>query len=472
MSKWAHATVSDIGMNQSELHADFTGKRAARRPPNVRLESGSRVAIMGGGPAGSFFGCSLLDLAERAGLDLQVDIYEPREFNRVGPSGCNMCAGIVSETLIQNLAIDGIHLPSGVIQQGVDSYVLHSDAGQVRLETPGLERRIGAIFRGLGPKEGNNGEGLSFDGFLLDQAVARGARLIQKRVDGIERTGERVRLTVRGQAVQEYDFLAVATGVNTGALRLFEKLEGQYRPPRMAQAFIREYYLGEDIVKRHFGQSVHFFLLNIPELNFAAVVPKNNHVTICLLGRDLGPELFDVFMNTPQIQDCMLDGWQARDSSCHCSPRINLSGAEHPFAERMVFLGDIGVSRLYKDGIGAAYRAAKAAATAAVFSGISEADLAYSYGQVSRAMERDNAFGKGIFNMVDFLKPRRGFAQALLATVETEQAQPNEQRPVSGIVWDLYTGSAPYQDVLVRLLHPKVWIRFLSRWGTAWIRRA
>lgn len=459
-------------MSKSDLHTYFTGKQAASYRSKVRLGSGSRVAIMGGGPAGSFFGCFLLDLAERAGLDLEVDIYEPRDFSKAGPRGCNMCAGIVSETLIQNLAMDGIYLPPEVIQRSMDSYVLHNDAGQVRLKTPDLERRIATTFRGLGPKQGGNGDWLSFDGFLLGQAIARGANLVQKRVDGIDRADERIRLTVRGQAAQEYEFVAVATGVNTNALRLFEKLEGEYRPPRMAQTFIREYYLGEGAIERHFGQSIHFFLLDIPGLDFAAMVPKNNYVTICLLGQDISQEHFDIFLNSPQVRACMPDDWQAGQISCHCSPRINVSGAYHPFAERMIFLGDIGVSRLYKDGIGAAYRAAKVAATAAVFGGVSEADLAYSYGRVSRAMERDNAVGRGIFTMVDFLKPRRSFAQALLEAAKTEQARPNERRPMSGILWDLYTGSAPYQDVLVRLLHPKVWIRFLGHLGVAWIRSA
>jgi flavin-dependent dehydrogenase len=290
-------------------------------------------------------------------------------------------------------------------------------------------------------------------------------------VDGIERINERVRLTVRGQSTQDYDFLAVATGVNTSALRLFEKLDGEYRPPRMAQTFIREYYLGEDTVEHHFGQSIHFFLLDLPGLHFAAIVPKQNSVTICLLGQGLNQEHFDSFVNAPQVRACMPDGWQTEEFSCHCSPRINLSGAIHPFADRMVFLGDIGVSRLYKDGIGAAYRSAKAAATAAVFGGIGEADLATSYAPVAQAMERDNIVGRGIFNLVELLKPRRSFGQALLAAVQAEQAQSTGERPISGIVWDLFTGSAPYQDVLVRLLQPAVWIRFLTYLGRAWIRR-
>ena len=69
----------------------------------LRLDSGSRIAVIGGGPAGSFFSYFLLAMAERVGMDLAVDIYEPRDFSKPGPAGCNMCGGIISESLVQIL---------------------------------------------------------------------------------------------------------------------------------------------------------------------------------------------------------------------------------------------------------------------------------------------------------------------------------------------------------------------------------
>ena len=75
----------------------------------IALEDGSRVGVIGGGPAGSLFAQFLLSFAERMELDLSVDIYEPRDFTKPGPAGCNMCGGIVSESLVQALAIEGNH---------------------------------------------------------------------------------------------------------------------------------------------------------------------------------------------------------------------------------------------------------------------------------------------------------------------------------------------------------------------------
>ena len=102
---------------QEALTSAFAGASAGSG--EFVLDSGSRVAVIGGGPAGSFFSFYILDMAERMGIDIQVDVYEPRDFSKPAPQGCNMCGGIISETLVQNLAADGINLPPTVVQRGM-----------------------------------------------------------------------------------------------------------------------------------------------------------------------------------------------------------------------------------------------------------------------------------------------------------------------------------------------------------------
>jgi hypothetical protein len=77
--------------------------RLEGRGSSFQLQDGSRVAVIGGGPAGSFFAIFLIDMARRVEKEFVVDIYEPRNFLNPGPAGCNMCAGIVSETLAQSI---------------------------------------------------------------------------------------------------------------------------------------------------------------------------------------------------------------------------------------------------------------------------------------------------------------------------------------------------------------------------------
>ena len=169
-----------------------------QRLDKFELIDGSQVAVIGGGPAGSFFTYHLLDLAEMSGLDIQVDIFEPRDFTRPAPGGCNMCGGIISESLVQSLATDGINLSRSVVQRGINSYVLHMDVGTVRIETPLLEKRIAAVTRGSGPRDIKEMRWESFDGHLQKLAIGKGAKVINDRVAAVEITNGRPQKKTRG----------------------------------------------------------------------------------------------------------------------------------------------------------------------------------------------------------------------------------------------------------------------------------
>jgi len=435
---------------------------AAERPSaGLRLEDGSRLAVVGSGPAGSLFAYFALEMAGRAGLAIEVDLFESRTFAQPGPQGCNMCGGIVSETLVQNLAADGVNLPPGVVQRSLDSYVLHTDAGRVRIATPLREMRIAAVHRGAGPRDVKEARWESFDHHLQARAIARGARLVQTRVDEVSRDGGRPTVRGRDGAVRAYDLLVVAVGVNSTLLKVFEGLGLGYERPRVTKTLILEYLLGEEIIGRSLGSSMHVFLVNVPRLEFAAIIPKGDYVTMCLLGEDIDNALVDAFVATPEVRACMPPGWRPDARSCQCLPHISVRNVAKPFADRVVFIGDCGVTRLYKDGIGAAYRTAKAAARAAVFSGISEADFRRHYLPVCRAITADNRIGRVAFFFTRFSQRFRLLRRAMLRMAVAEQSRPGADRRLSGVLWDMFSGSAPYGDILARMLRPAFLSRFV-----------
>ena len=428
---------------------------------SLRLDDGSRVAVMGSGPAGSFVSYFLLEMAMRAGIDIDVDILEPRDFSRTAPHGCNMCGGIISETLVQNLASEGINLPGTVVQRGIDSYMLHMDVGSVRIETPLHEKRNGAVYRGSGPRDIREQKWKSFDLHLQELALGRGANLISGRVDRVSLDGGRPQVAIKGEEPQSYDFLVVAIGANSPALKLFQGFENGYEPPKTTKTFIREYFLGEKLVGETLGNSMQVFLLDIPRLEFAAIIPKGDYVSVCLLGEDIDTELVDNFLESPQVKGCMPADWQPACKSCQCSPKINVQGAVQPFADRMVFVGDCGVTRLYKDGIGAAYKTAKACATTAIFQGISEQDFESHFWPVCQSINRDNSIGKATFAASPLLQHMRFARRAVLRMTRKEQKLEGAKRDMSQVLWDMFTGSAPYREILTRTIHP----RFISKLG-------
>lgn len=435
---------------------------ASRTCDALHLSDGARVAVIGSGPAGSLFAYFLLDMAKRIDLSLEVDLWEPRgTFSRTGPTGCNMCGGIVSETLVQNLAIEGVALSPAVVQRGIDSYVLHTDVGRTRIATPLAEMRIGAVHRGAGPKGATSQRWESFDHHLQARALARGARLVASRVERITREEDGlVRVEGKDGTAGRYDLVVGAAGVNSAAVKLFESLGIGYVRPRVTRTLIREYHLGSDVIAASLGSAMHVFLLDVPRLEFAAAIPKGDYVTIAVLGEEIDDALVDAFLATPEVRACMPPGWDPAVRACQCMPSISVRGAARPYGDRFVFVGDAGVTRLYKDGIGAAYRTAKAAARTALFEGISEAAFRRQFAPVCASITRDNRVGKLAFAVTRIARGFPFLRRAMLRMAHAEQSRAGEDRRMSGVLWDMFSGSAPYRDIFLRMIRPAFLVRF------------
>ena len=135
------------------------------------------------------------------------------------------------------------------------------------------------------------------------------------------------------------------------------------------------------------------------------------------------------------------------------------------FADRIVFVGDCAETRLYKDGIGAAYRTAKAAARTAVFDGISAAAFETNYAPLLAEIRKDNRVGEFTFAVTRIIQ-RLSFARrAVVRMVAREQHRAGERRRMSGVLWDMFTGSASYTSVFWRTLHPAFVLQLLWNLG-------
>lgn len=435
------------------------------------LQDGSKVAVIGAGPAGSLFSYFLLNMAEAVSLDIDVDLFEPRHFCQRGPAGCNHCGGIVSESLVQRLATEGIMLPDDVVQRGIESYTLHMDVGDVEIETPLMEKRIAAIYRGNGPRDSEPSDTHSFDGYLTDLAQQKGAKLIPRLVTEISRDEGAMTVTCADNHSGEYDLVAVATGVNSRLTEMLEEQTGQFKRPQSTKTFICEFRLGREVIRETFGPSMHVFFLDIPRLKFAALIPKGDYVTLCLLGRDIDDELMEQFFSSPEVTNCF-PGGSIPSHVCHCYPRINIAGARPAYGDRLVMIGDSGTTRLFKDGIGASYRTAKAAARTAIFHGVGADDFKKHYAPLCRAISNDNRVGKMVFGFGNLIQRSRFARRGVLRMTTNEQEKAGARRRMSKVLWDLFSGSASYKEVFLRTLHP-AYISSLI-WNLAagnWIRK-
>jgi flavin-dependent dehydrogenase len=171
-----------------------------------------------------------------------------------------------------------------------------------------------------------------------------------------------------------------------------------------------------------------------------------------MLGDDLDQELVHRFLEDPVVRRCFPT--DVTPCVCSCSPLINMGARKRPYGDRVVLIGDSGVTRLYKDGIGAAFRTAKAAASTAVFQGVSEEAFAGHYWPACRSIANDNAIGKIIFGTTTVLKRSLISRRAILRMTQREQARKGGTRHMSAVLWNMFTGSAPYREILRGTLHP------------------
>jgi flavin-dependent dehydrogenase len=182
----------------------------------------------------------------------------------------------------------------------------------------------------------------------------------------------------------------------------------------------------------------------------------------------MGNDLMQQFLAAPEVRRCLPPGIALEKPSCQCAPRINVLGARQPYGDRIVFIGDSASTRLFKDGIGSAYRTAKAAAAAAIQHGVSAEDFRRHYLPACQAIEHDNQVGRLIFGVVSQLRQRRFARTAILQAILDEQGQPGPLRPMSAVQWDMYTGSGSYRQILLRMLDPAfVWSLLRGGWS-AW----
>ena len=92
------------------------------RASQLALPDHATIAIVGGGPAGSFTALHLLQLARRQQREIDITIFERRCDSTQTYSGCPQCAGGISPRLydaLQKLCID---LPGEVIQQSINRF--------------------------------------------------------------------------------------------------------------------------------------------------------------------------------------------------------------------------------------------------------------------------------------------------------------------------------------------------------------
>ncbi len=429
------------------------------------LKNGANIAIIGGGPAGSFFAHFALLYAKQRGIEVSVTIFEKKDFSRKGAPGCNMSAGVLSEALLEKLSQQDIHLPSTCIQQEIDGYCLHTAETGIPLHYPypPHKTRIATVFRGTGPRFANLDAKRSFDHFLLDHVQKIGAKVILYPITDVQipkNSEEPIKLTCEKEtstAKYSADLVVGAFGVNSNTLYELNRLGFGYVPPKTVQTCIMDIYPTGAVNDALYGNNIYVFSLGLKCIKFASFIPKGDFLTICLVGKkDVDKAQLNKFLNQPRIQKMLPADWDDPKKRCICFPRIPINHAKHPYTNRLVIIGDAGISRTYKNGIDSAFTTAQLAAKTAFEVGVSEKDFEKGYFQpAKKLLGRDNLYG-GVILMANDIISRQKYAVSSHLKYMSEHPDTWQTKHMNEILWNTVTGNAPYKDIFFKSIHPRL----------------
>jgi flavin-dependent dehydrogenase len=491
---------------------DMSQRMRGTNEPEERHHLGdpATVLVVGGGPAGAFFAIRLLRKAKQLGRRIHLLMIEKKaELQFYEPScpyppreGCAYCAGGISPKLADVLEDNDLTLPEDIVQGRTESLTLHGNWKAIELHIP-EGRRMYSVFRGSRPR-GQPTHGGNFDSYILGKAVDEGAEVITGEVASVSCSvsgrpvvafragtpGGRGNPGARGKPnaaassdpndpttsgptlqAREVDFVVFAGGVNQapgarlegapilGSLR--ELIPG-FHPPRVRKALIFEVHAEEKVLEPIRGE-IHFAQYGSKglDIEMSSLITKKKYITISLLGRSIDKAVPSdnvrtamAFLDLPHIRR-ILPKKISGIPLCACTPNMTVGTAKRPFGDRIALIGDMAVSRLYKDGILSAYLTASALADCVLDVGIDRQSLKRGYWPAVRWIARDNTFGRFVFllNRITFTSPV--LSRVLYQAMITERkSKPHLKRRLGRVLWNIASGDDSYRNILLSMFHP------------------
>lgn len=411
-----------------------------------RITGKSKIAIVGGGPAGTFFALYLLHFAEERDVHPEITIFEQRDFDELGIKGCKGCAGILSLTFNNNLKELGLTIPAEIVQNNIKQYTVHSPYTSISMSNPRKETQIVSIYRGGGPRISHYEKSISFNSWLLREAQNRGVKVEDQSVTDMHlESGAWVEVPAWSK---EYDLVVLASGINARQIRISGV---HYIPPETQTMSQAELYAGAENVESSLDNMAHVVLIPHSRFIFGTLVPKGPFINVSVLSRSDTPFPVKEFLDLKLVRNILPEKFEY---SCSCHPRVVNGMAKNFFANRFVVIGDAAISRLYKDGIGSSLLTAREAARTVTYFGLSRRSFERQYYPLCRNINRGNRWGRLLFSLNDRFKDSRVFLLAQNRIIGNEQRNIRGSQPFTKAAWGMFSGSYDYGSIAWMTLNP------------------
>ena len=390
-----------------------------------------RIAIIGGGPAGTSCALTLLRGARERGREIEVLLVEPKRFGE----HYNQCAGVltVDESLKELMEELGLQFPYDLVQRIVRGYVVHAQDDQILLVPREGDSPVGALRR------------VQFDEFLLNEAAHAGAVVLPYRMVDLEFQKNRVIIYTEGGTYYA-DVVVGAFGLDTGAASVFAR-RSAYRPPPSIETLVTKIHpAGLEPIEGLLEDHIHAFLPRLPQIEFGALVPKGNHISIIIAGRGLAMRDMQRFLAMPQVSPLLPEGTEPGDCFRGTFP-VGL--AHRFFGQRYLIAGDAaGLVRPFKGGgIAAALKTGRLAGRTLLAYGVT-AQAGAAYMAECRDLRGDVRYGQVLRWLVALLSgPFRMEAIIHLA---------HQSRAMQQALYDCVSGRTSYRQIFREELTPSL----------------
>lgn len=407
------------------------------------LTEGACVVIIGGGPGGAACGIALKRLIAAMNRSLRVVLYEGKRF--AAESHYNQCVGVLSPPIDRILEEElGVAFPRHLIQRYITGYILHGEREQILLKD---EKAPSYAVRRV-----------QFDAYLLDQARACGVEVIQSRVTDLEFHADRV--VVYSESVpQEADVVVAAFGLDYGSAHALSSVT-PYRQPRFLDSIVTKIHPPEGFMPA-FGGHIHAYLPPWPQVEFGAITPKGNHLTVNVAGARVDANWMDRFLAWEPVGSVLPPVDRRHPTSAgdlrYFKGRFPVSIARGFFGDRYVVVGDAaGLVRAFKGkGVNSACLSGLWAAESMLTRGISRAAFAEGYARACAETVTDLPYGRAV-RLLAIVGAAGHLLDPLIAVARNEPI-------LRSALFDAVSGHRSYRAIVAELLRPAVAIHLAAR---------
>ncbi len=389
------------------------------------IKDGETVCIVGGGPGGSACAITLLNEARRLGRKISVTLLEHKKFAE--HRHYNQCVGVLSppfEDILKN-ELD-IILPENLVLGEIEGYRLHSD--MLSLDLVGEESG-----RSVSVKRSK------FDAFMLEEAQKAGAVVVHSRVTAIEINPDGVLVYSEGENIKSAVVVG-AFGLDDGSCRVFEQGTA-YRQPDFLNTVITRLYPEAEFIQS-MESTIHAFLLSHSGLEFGAVTPKGDHLSINIAGRKVSSLVMMEFLRSAPVQRFLPPNQRREKPLNYFKGKFPIAPAKNLFGDRYVTIGDAaGLMRPFKGkGINSAINTGVYSARSIMRHGISKKAFAENFYQNCNELTEDLPYGRMV-RILTNLATRYKFMDHMIAVAA-------ERPEFMKALFNSVSGHDPYKKIL------------------------